>query len=178
MQAYLLLRFSLTGAVIAWWKAPWCCKGECKTMQQRSWFQGPDYKWCFFSKSLLFTHCPLSQIGTSPLPLPSSPTLTPPTCSSCKDVCPPAVWLWVFWLSLNVDQTPVSNTGQVTPSRLAFCFLFFFLFPLLVEFCFPFRCACILCTLDLPVRIGADRFRGGAFFQKSATNMLIIFVVV
>lgn len=51
-----------------------------------------------------------------------SPTSTSPT-SSCLTLG--------FWLS--PDQTPVNNTGQVTPSRLAFIL---FSFSFLCTFCF------------------------------------------
>lgn len=74
-------------------------------------------------------HCPLSQIGTFPL---LSFVFThshshPHDLFFLPRFLPPAVWLWVFWLSPDVDQTPVNNTGQVTPSRLAFCFIIIFL---------------------------------------------------
>lgn len=68
-------------------------------------------------KSIL-TNFHLCQIPTS---LPTSTYPTNPT-SSCLTLG--------FWLS--PDQTPVNNTGQVTPSRLAFI-VFFFSF--LVTFC-------------------------------------------
>lgn len=80
-----------------------------------------------------------------PLPSPHtsslcpSPTSTSPT-SSCLTLG--------FWLS--PDQTPVNNTGQVTPSRLAFVIFFF---SVRLTFCCslfsPFCCACIPCTLSL-----------------------------
>lgn len=100
-----------------------------QTMQQRFWFHPPNYKWLKNDYYSPIWHLP-------------SPRHPPPLPSPLKDACP-QLSDWVFWLPPDVDQTPVNNTGQVTPSRLAFCFFIFL--PVLS---FPFCCACILCTLD------------------------------
>lgn len=86
------------------------------TMQQRCWCPSPDKE----TLQNLFWRTSIS----AKYPPPSLPTPTYPTnpTSSCLTLG--------FWLS--PDQTPVNNTGQVTPSRLAFI-VFFFSF--LVTFC-------------------------------------------
>lgn len=113
-----------------------------------------------FKMSSIHMHFFVYQIGTFPPPLFTflSSLLSSPSICSCQDACPPAVWLWVFWLSLDVDQTPVKFWTSHSPSKLAFLlflFPFFGLFfsPLYSVLGFPFCCDCNLCTLDLLKRV-------------------------
>lgn len=89
--------------------------------------------------------------------LPPSPTLffhphdqfSPP-----RHTCPPAVWLWVFWLFSWRWSNP-SEQYWTSHSIQTSCLLnFFFLkkkttFPCFSVLSFPFYCNCILCTLYL-----------------------------
>lgn len=105
------------------------------------------HKFCiFFYLNDYYSHTAHSaRLAPSPFLSPlffTHPHSHPPRPSWCL---PPAVWLWVFWLSPDVDQTPVNYTGQVTPSRLAFCFFFsFFKSPRYSVFHFVALASCAL----------------------------------
>lgn len=106
----------------------------------------------FFFLKWVFTHCPFYQIATPPPPSSlyfwTSPLSFPLNLLFLlRALPPPAVWLWVFWLSPDVDQTPVKYwTSHSIQSSFFFFFSLFFFSPRYSVLGFPFCCVCILCT--------------------------------
>lgn len=102
------------------------------------------------------------------------PKLTPPPSTSSPYPCAPSpsptssCLTLGFWLS--PDQTPVNNTGQVTPSRLAFTPFFF---SFLCTFCFfssflpPHLVMLASRALSLCSRITSDLGHAEIFHLKS-----------
>lgn len=124
-------------------------KGKSKTMQQRFWFHLTPANYA----SLCNDYYSHTTHSTKLAPSPSSfhfstiPTLIPSTCSSCQDDCPQLSDSGFSGFLLTLIK-PQWNTGQVTPSRLAFCLppplspLFSSWFSILFEVA---SCALLIC---------------------------------
>lgn len=90
-------------------------------MQQRCSFPTPKSKLGVFFKDSAHA----ARLAPFLLSIPPSPTLSFLWFSPPRHTCPPSCLTLGFLLSPDVDQTPVNNTGQVTPSRLAIYSSFF-----------------------------------------------------
>ena len=115
-------------------------ESTAKTMQQRCSFHLTDKISIFLNLPLLtFISRPNNwHLPPSSLHLSTTPALIPRNLFFLPSCLPPAVWLWVFWLPPDVDQTPVKFwTSHSIQTSFFSSFFFLFLLPFLSS-CFFF----------------------------------------